>query len=72
MLREEGKRVESCAYGMPEPLAEWWTHATVAYMQPILVGAGARQPRMIFRTPLPDGEEHGVRLLRLPSQTVWI
>ena len=71
VVREDGKRVESCVHGMPEPLAEWWTLATESYLQPILSNAGAKQPRMIFRTPQPDGEGHGVRLVRIASQTVW-
>jgi hypothetical protein len=71
VLREDDKRVVSCAHGMPEPLAEWWMAATEAYLQPILAQAGARQPRMIFRTPVPDGESHGTRLLRVTSQTLW-
>jgi hypothetical protein len=71
VTREESNRVESCAYGMPEPLAEWWMRATEAYLQPILIAAGARQPRIIWRALLPDGESHGVPLVRIPSQTAW-
>lgn len=69
--REEAKRVESVVHGMPEPLTEWWTTATEAYLVPILTSAGARNPRMVFRSPVADGESHGVRLVRVASQTIW-
>ena len=71
VTREEPGRVESLVQGMPEPVVEWWTNATEAYLTPILTSAGARQPRMMFRNPVADGESHGVRLVRVASHTVW-
>jgi hypothetical protein len=67
----EGDSAKSCAYGMPEALADWWMPATDGYLQPILVAAGAPHARTTWRAMVPDGESHGVRLVRVPSVTTW-
>jgi hypothetical protein len=64
--------VKSCVAGMPEALADWWMPATEGYLAPILAAAGARQAKTIWRAMIPDGESHGLRLVRVPSETTWL
>jgi hypothetical protein len=71
IVGEEPRRMLACAYGLPESIAAWWMRATECYMDPVLRASGAKNPRMIWRTPEPDGEQFGVRLVRIPSSTEW-
>jgi hypothetical protein len=56
---------------MPEPLAEWWMRATEAYMAIVLTGAGAKQPKLLWKPLEPDGTLCGIALVRVQSTTVW-
>jgi hypothetical protein len=67
----EDDSVKSCVHGMPEAVADWWMPATEGYLQPILVAAGALRAKTTWRALIPDGESHGVRLVRVPSVTTW-
>jgi len=71
VVKEEPKCIHACAYGMPEPLAEWWMRASESYMEPVLRAAGAFRPRLIWDTPAADGERLGMPLVRVPSRTCW-
>lgn len=67
----EGQSVRACAHGMPEPLADWWMRASEYYIDYVLFAAGARNPRLVWGAPEPDGERMGVKLLKIPSVTSW-
>lgn len=71
ILETHPNSVDACAYGMPEVLAEWWMRASEAYMATVLSGAGAKQPKLIWKPLEPDGTLCGMPLVRVPSTTVW-
>jgi hypothetical protein len=45
--------------------------ASESYMEPVLRAAGAVRPRLIWDSPVPDGERLGMPLVRIPSKTCW-
>lgn len=71
VVKEEPKCIHACASGMPEPMAEWWMRASESYMEPVLRAAGAVRPRLIWDSPIADGERLGMPLVRIPSKTCW-
>jgi hypothetical protein len=71
IVSEEPNRVESFATGIPEPLAWWWKRASEHYMSPVLKGAGARDPRMVWSSSQVDGAVDRIPLLRISSHTTW-
>jgi hypothetical protein len=71
VVKEEPRCIHACASGMPEPLAEWWMRASESYMEPVLRAAGAVRPRLIWDSPVADGERHGMPLVRITSRTCW-
>jgi hypothetical protein len=71
VLHIEKGRVDSCAFGMPEPVAEWWMKATESYMAVVMTAAGAKGHRTMWRPVEPDGSRRGVSLVRVACCTVW-
>jgi hypothetical protein len=62
---------ESNRYGIPAPLEEWFAHATAGFVPVALGCAGAKNVRVRALGHAPDGEAHGVKLVRSTYQISW-
>jgi len=71
IVREESNKVESYASGVPQVLAPWWLRAAECYTNVVLKASGAKNGRVLWQRPLPDGSAHGVPLVRVPAVTAW-
>ena len=67
-----GERVfESNRYGIPAPLAEWFTAATSGFVPVALSSAGAKNVHVRASHHEPDGQAHGVALVRTRFEIRW-
>jgi len=71
IVREEERKVEACASGLPQVLAPWWLRASECYTNVVLKASGAKNGRVLWQRPQPAGSAHGITLVRVPSVTAW-
>jgi hypothetical protein len=71
VVRDEPNRIETQLEGMPEPIAWWWKRGTECYIDQVLLGAGARSPKIAYSPFKPDGSRGGVQLIKMTSITTW-
>jgi hypothetical protein len=62
---------ESNRYGIPAPLEDWFANATAGFVPVALGCAGAKNVRVRAVGHAPDGEAHGVKLVRTTYQITW-
>ena len=62
---------EADRYGIPEPLVEWFSIVTSGFVPVALGIAGAKNVRVRTIAHDPDGEAHGVPLVRSRYQITW-
>lgn len=62
---------EADRYGIPEPLVEWFSIVTSGFVPVALGIAGAKNVRVRTVGHDPDGEAHGVPLVRSRYQITW-
>jgi len=71
VVSEQTGQVRACCHGMPGSIAEWWTRASGYYTELVLRAAGARNARILWASPEPDGERWAVPLVKISSTTEW-
>jgi hypothetical protein len=71
IVREDACKVESYATGIPQVLAPWWLRAAECYTNVVLKASGAKNGRVLWQRPQPDGSAHGMTLVRVPAVTAW-
>jgi hypothetical protein len=74
--RAEGKMIgekvfESNRYGIPAPLADWLATATSGFVPVALTSAGAKNIHLRTSHHEPDGQAHGVALVRTRFEVRW-
>jgi hypothetical protein len=62
---------EADRYGIPEPLVEWFSIVTTGFVPVALGIAGAKNVRVRTLGHDPDGEAHGVPLVRSRYHITW-
>jgi len=67
----DDKVFEADRYGIPEPLAEWFSIVTSGFVPVALGLAGAQNVRVRTLGNDPDGEAHGVPLVRSRYHITW-
>jgi hypothetical protein len=63
--------IESDRAGIPAALAGWFTWCAEGFVPIALKLAGAKSVSVRSGTPQPDGERHGVPVVRLAFQIAW-
>jgi hypothetical protein len=71
ILNEAPRCIDSTAYGVPELLGWWWMRASEVYLERVLSGAGAREPKVTWTACTPNGERSGMKLLQISARTTW-
>jgi hypothetical protein len=67
----DDKVFEADRYGIPEPLVEWFSIVTSGFVPVALGIAGAKNVRVRNVGHDPDGEAHGVALVRSRYHITW-
>jgi hypothetical protein len=65
------KTFEADRYGIPEPLVEWFSIVTSGFVPVALGIAGAKNVRVRTLGHDPDGEAHGIPLIRSRYHITW-
>jgi hypothetical protein len=65
------KTFESNRFGIPAPMADWFAAATAGFVPVALTLAGARNVFVRSAPHAPDGQAHGVALLRTKFEIRW-